>query len=129
MARKKERTQRVSTTAPRGASMGSLGDLLRGAGLHDGGTAPQPAAAEPSPTPERGRLLLRRERKGRAGKTVTIVEGLALRPDALRSLCRQLRKALGCGASVEGQTLVLQGDQRSAAATSLAREGWQVRTG
>ena len=62
------------------------------------------------------KLVVRRERKGRGGKTVTLVEGLpALGDDGVAQLLKRLRKALGCGASAEaseaGLVLVLQGDQ------------------
>jgi len=129
MARKMKKAPRVSTTAVQGAALGSLGDLLRGAGLRDEGTDAEPPPPESQASAERGRLLLRRERKGRGGKTVTLVSGLTLAPEETRALCRRLRKGLGCGASVEGQLLVLQGDQREAAAQLLQREGWQVRLG
>jgi len=54
--------------------------------------------------------VLRREKNGRGGKTVTVVEGVKLSPSALESVARTLRHALGCGASVAGATIVVQGD-------------------
>ena len=61
------------------------------------------------------RVVLRRERKGRGGKTVTVVEGVPVL--IAERLARALRKGLGCGARVEEGAVVLQGDQveRSAA--------------
>lgn len=94
-------------------SSGKLGDLLRGQGLTVQET-PEPAA-----TPARTetidfggatKIVLRREKKGRGGKTATVVEGIKRPPSALERIARDLRKALGCGAAVEGDTIVLQGD-------------------
>ncbi len=89
-----------------------------------------PAAVDTAP--ERGavsaevecpkKVHLRQERKGRGGKTVTVVGGLGLGAASLAAWARQVRQALGCGASVEGETLVVQGDQRE-----RLRDFWQAR--
>ena len=53
------------------------------------------------------KVVLRREKKGRGGKTVTRIQGL---PAAqLDQLCAQLKKGLGCGGKVEGADVVLLG--------------------
>ncbi len=74
------------------------------------------------------KAVVRRERKGRGGKTVTLVEGLPDLGDAgWALLLTRLRKALGCGASSEaseaGPVIVLQGDQGERAAALLRRLG------
>jgi translation initiation factor 1 len=84
------------------------------------------AKAKKGPT----RAVLRYERKGRGGKEVTLVEQLALDAAGLEAWCRDARKALGCGGSVEGGALVLAGDQRARLAAWLAARGvTQVRGG
>ncbi len=52
------------------------------------------------------------ERKGRGGKEVTVVDQLGLPAKALDVWLKALKNSLGCGGVVEGETLVLQGDQR-----------------
>lgn len=73
-----------------------------------------PATPKPSADPldlsNVGKLVVRRERKGRGGKTVTLVSGLPAAPARMDALARALRKALGCGSTVEGSDIVLQGD-------------------
>lgn len=59
------------------------------------------------------RAVVRMERKQRGGKEVTVIEKLALPTATLEQWCRELKHALGCGGSVEGATIVLQGDLRS----------------
>ena len=90
---------------------GKLGDLLSGAGVKV--NAPEPAK-EPAPTAVdfggAAKLVVRRERKGRGGKTATVVEGIRVSASALERIARDLRRALGCGASVEEGRLVVQGD-------------------
>ncbi|MFZ9887339.1 MAG: translation initiation factor [Myxococcota bacterium] len=67
----------------------------------------------------RQRLVLRKERAGRGGKTVTVIEGLALDADPLSALVTMLKKSLGCGASLEDGAIVLQGDVVERAAALL----------
>jgi translation initiation factor 1 len=55
--------------------------------------------------------LVRIERKGRGGKAVTVVEGLGLGADELERWCKLLKGKLGAGGRVEGDALVVQGEQ------------------
>ncbi len=99
---------------PPPGSTGTLGDLLRKQGVPVAHPAPVPAPA--APAVERidfggaTKLVLRREKKGRGGKTATVIEGLRLPPSALDRIARDLKRALGCGATIEGNTIVVQGD-------------------
>ncbi len=72
---------------------------------------PAPAAESRSPPPRASspwRLTIRRETKGRAGKTVTRVTGI---PHAhVDDVLHRIKRALGCGAVVEEGALVLLGD-------------------
>jgi translation initiation factor 1 (eIF-1/SUI1) len=93
-------------------SGGKLGDLLRQQGVTVRET-PEPARAPAPETVDFGgatKIVLRRVKKGRGGKTATIFEGIKRPPSALERIARDLRKMLGCGASVEGDTIVVQGD-------------------
>ena len=58
------------------------------------------------------RAVIRIERAGRGGKGVTVIEHLQLGPAQLADWLKQLKAALGCGGVIEGDALVLQGDQR-----------------
>ena len=76
------------------------------------------------------RVEVRRERKGRGGKTVTQLRWLSGRPeaDALAAIAKLLGAALGTGARVEaGEAIVLQGDLVERAAGWLeGRPGTEV---
>jgi translation initiation factor 1 len=52
---------------------------------------------------------------------VTLIGGLAGSAEYLADIAKQLRRALGCGASVEGDTVVLQGDHQERAAAWLSK--------
>ncbi len=88
--------------------------------------APQERAPAPKPAPEKkgpARAVVRREKKGRGGKEVTVVEQLGLDPRALELWLKDLKGKLGCGGVVEGETLVLQGDQRDRTRALLEAKG------
>lgn len=58
-----------------------------------------------------GRVRVRRESKGRGGKTVTLVTGLAQTAAELRETARQLKQACGVGGAVKDAAIEIQGDQ------------------
>ena len=71
-----------------------------------------------------GTVRLSYETKGRAGKGVTVVRGLALDAEALAQFGKTLRTACGAGGAVkEGGTLEVQGDHRDTAARLLEKQG------
>lgn len=74
-------------------------------------------------SPFTGKLIVRHERKGRGGKTVTVVQGVALAGEALQAFARSLKKALGCGATLEGNNIVLHGDLVDRVTAYLAKYG------
>ena len=90
---------------------------------------PEPAPAEESDSstttaktsPFPNKLVLRREKTGRRGKTVTRISGLPA--DNLPELAKTLKKALGCGATVEGADLILLGSLVDRAAEWFSARG------
>lgn len=85
-------------------------------------------AAQATPAPDArpqgpARAVVRMERKGRGGKEVTVVDKLGLGPAALEAWCRDLKQALGCGGSVDGELIILQGDLRARVPAVLTARG------
>ncbi len=74
-----------------------------------------------------GVIRVSRETKGRAGKGVTLVKGLALEPAALAELGKRLKAACGSGGTVKDGVIELQGDHRDAVVQALGRQGWTVK--
>lgn len=128
MARKKR--EKLDTSPPAPGGFGGLGALLQAQGL-EGSSEPAtaPAPAPVSAARKAGRVVLRREKKGRGGKTATVLEGAPIAAADRAALAKRLRKAMGCGAREEGQTVVVQGDQREAAKAWLEKEGATVVVG
>jgi translation initiation factor 1 len=74
-----------------------------------------------------GVVRVSRQSKGRGGKTVTLVKGLALDAVALALLGKQLRTACGSGGTVKDGVLEIQGDHCDLVMEVLARHGHQAK--
>jgi len=69
------------------------------------------------------RAVVRMERAGRGGKEATVVEQLGLPAGELDVWLKALKAALGCGGSIEGDALMLQGDHRTRLPAVLKARG------
>ena len=67
------------------------------------------------------------EKKGRGGKTVTVIFGLPNNSEFLRALCSDLKKACGCGGAVTDDGVELQGDLRERVRAALEKKGFLVK--
>jgi translation initiation factor 1 len=84
----------------------------------------QPETTAPSaPVKTIARAVVRIERSGRGGKEVTVVEQLTLSAADREGWLKELKSALGCGGVIEGDALVLQGDQRKRLPKLLEKRG------
>jgi len=68
-----------------------------------------------------------RETKGRGGKSVTIVKGLALDPVALALLGKQLRTTCGSGGTVKDGAIEVQGDHCDRIIEALKKHGHNAK--
>lgn len=85
--------------------------------------------AVPSPKGD-GVVRVGRETKGRGGKAVTVVRGVALAPDALAALGKQLRTQCGSGGTVKDGVIEVQGDHADRVVALLQQQGFTAkRTG
>lgn len=64
------------------------------------------------------------ERKGRGGKTVSIIKGLTMDEDALTVLCKKLKSKCGSGGAVKDGEVIIQGDKRHQLIKELRIEGF-----
>jgi translation initiation factor 1 len=97
--------------------------------------ATQPVRPPKAPKPvipknSRGRLILRREKKDRGGKTVVVISGFTELPGAnavmIADLAKELKGKLGCGGSFDRREIVLQGDRAAAVNALLEELGFRV---
>ena len=84
--------------------------------------------APAAPNWKMGRVVLRRERAHRGGKTVIVVDDFAthLPLSVIETVARNVRAACGCGGTVRGRTVEIQGDQPAKVRAALEAEGFQV---
>ena len=85
--------------------------------------------AQPVVVAPRGDGVVRvgRETKGRKGKGVTVISGIPLAGDELGALATKLKKRCGCGGTVDGAVIEIQGDHRDLLLEELGKLGYTVR--
>jgi translation initiation factor 1 len=74
-----------------------------------------------------GVVRVSRQTKGRGGKSVTLVKGLALDAIALAALGKQLRTACGSGGTVKDGVIEVQGDHVDLVLDALKKEGHDAK--
>ena len=79
------------------------------------------------PIPARIIAKLRLEKKGRGGKTVTVVYDLPRNAAFLKELAQELKRACGTGGAVGDGTVELQGDLRDRVRDVLQKKGFVVK--
>jgi translation initiation factor 1 len=82
------------------------------------------AAARPAGD---GIVRVSRESKGRGGKVVTLVKGLALSDAELTVFAKQLKAACGCGGAVKDGVVEIQGDHVERLMGVLQAQGYRIK--
>ena len=88
-----------------------------------------PAGPElPVKPPKRGRVVLRREKAHRGGKTVIVVHDFApqITGAQIEALATKLKKTCGTGGTVKDRQIEIQGDQPGKIRALLETEGFRV---
>jgi translation initiation factor 1 len=117
---------RIPTRGGEGLGHNPFG-ALDGAGLPRAAAgAPKRAAEAAAPEKNRGRVDITREKAGRGGKTVTVVGGfVGIGLPEKERLVKKMRAACGCGGTVKGGRIEIQGDQREVVSRILAEAGFR----
>jgi translation initiation factor 1 len=104
--------------------------------------APPPSAPSapqsPAPSPQspaaavpvlQGNTPVRvgRERKGRGGKTVSVITGVMSREAGQQALLKLLKNKLGTGGALEEGNLIIQGDHRERIVELLNELGYKAK--
>jgi len=77
--------------------------------------------------PSRIACVLRLEKKGRAGKSVTVVAGLPRNRAFLTALAAELKRACGTGGTAADAAVEIQGEQRERVRALLLAKGYTVK--
>lgn len=70
-----------------------------------------------------GKIKVQLERKGRGGKSVTTVAGLAMNETQLKDLAGELKKVCGAGGSVKDGVIEIQGERVDFIKQELRKRG------
>lgn len=76
---------------------------------------------------QKGAVHVLIEKKGRGGKTATIIEGFEISDDEIDDIARTLRKKLGTGGSARGGEILIQGDRKADTIKTLKEMGFKVK--
>jgi len=74
-----------------------------------------------------GVVRVGREVKGRKGKGVTLISGVPLPSDELKSLAKELKQKCGTGGTLKDGVIEIQGDHRDNLIELLRTRGWTVK--
>ncbi len=122
----KKRIDTSGSQSPRGG----LADAFGGVNLPNLAPAQaEPAAAKPAePLWKMGRVVLRKEKAHRGGKTVIVVDDFAthLPASVIEGVAKKLRVACGCGGTVKDRKVEVQGDNAPKVRAILEGEGFEV---
>lgn len=133
---KKKRRQQQGAPGKQGSweapPTGGLGGLLVAQGFTASSDTAEQGPAEPHPNTSPSedivaraqRWIVRISKKGRGGREATLLSARGLpEEEDLSSLARRIRKQMGCGASLEGPDVLVQGDQRERLELWLIKQG------
>jgi translation initiation factor 1 len=88
---------------------------------------PPEKVRQTSSGPSQQKATVRLDRKGRGGKSVTVIEGLQISEKEREELLKQLKAKLGTGGTVKDTSLEIQGDHRNALMELLEKLGYTTR--
>ena len=87
----------------------------------------EPAQPKESPSPKAQNLRIQATRKGKGGKTVTVITGFQENEEALTTLLKQLKNHCATGGTIREGELELQGDHRPKILQFLQKLGYSAK--
>jgi translation initiation factor 1 len=83
--------------------------------------------AVPDLPPNQQTIRVQASRKGRKGKTVTVISGFQSNPETLNALMKQLKAQCGAGGTVKDNEIEIQGDHAQKIVQTLIQLGYKAR--
>lgn len=91
------------------------------------GNAAMQRPMNPDLPPAEQSLRVQATRKGKGGKTVTVVSGFQSNPETLAQVLKKLKAQCGTGGTVKEDTLEIQGDHRQKLMEVLIQMGYPTK--
>lgn len=77
--------------------------------------------------PAKQGIRIRRETKGRGGKSVCVIDGFSLSDEDLKGMLKKLKSHLGTGGAIKDGCIEIQGDHRIKLLALLEKEGIKAK--
>jgi translation initiation factor 1 len=77
--------------------------------------------------PNQQNLRVQASRKGRKGKTVTVISGFQAKPETLADLLKKLKTQCGAGGTIEENEILIQGDHAQKLVQLLTQMGYKAK--
>lgn len=77
--------------------------------------------------PQQQNLKVQASRKGRKGKTVTVISGFQSKPETLEDLVKQLKTQCGTGGTIKDNDIEIQGDHKQKIVEILTKLGYKAK--
>ena len=88
---------------------------------------PEKKTVSASLPPAHQKLTIRLDRKARAGKSVTLIEGLIMPQQEIEALLKEIKAKLGTGGAVRDTSLEIQGDHCGILIQMLEKMGFRAK--
>ncbi|MEL6354751.1 MAG: translation initiation factor [Cyanobacteria bacterium J06627_28] len=85
------------------------------------------ARPEPDLPPDQQDLRVQVSRKGRKGKSVTVISGFTHNAKTLAALAKKLKASCGSGGTVAGSTIEIQGEHAPKLVSLLTDKGYKAK--
>ncbi|MGB3299410.1 MAG: translation initiation factor [Phormidesmis sp.] len=92
-----------------------------------GTTAAATERAQPDLPPSQQDLRIQVSRKGRKGKSVTIISGFTHKNETLEALAKKLKAQCGSGGTVKDNTIEIQGEHAPKLVALLINQGYKAK--
>ena len=92
-----------------------------------GNTVATERPEQPDVPPNQQKITIQASRKGRKGKTVTVVSGFQLTSQSLQDLSKKLKNLCGSGGTIKDDNIEIQGDHRPKIQTFLTDLGYKTK--
>jgi len=83
--------------------------------------------AVPNLPPEQQNLRIQASKKGRGGKTVTVISGFQHNEESLATLAKKLKAQCGTGGTVKDDTIEIQGDHKAKLLELVTKLGYKAK--
>ncbi len=77
--------------------------------------------------PSKQNLRIQATRKGRGGKTVTVITGFVAKPETLDTLLKQLKNQCGAGGTLKDNEIEIQGNHTQKLLEILTKLGYKAK--